>query len=253
MKKASKGNWKKYTNKRHIFSLAALIILGSASVSLWSSVSPRSIPSPLEAKFTDASPKGLAIVPASGASNPCSNPPTPTADNGGYNLSANQTGVYINSGSLQFCTNNTGTYDYFIPQKTAAELQSFHTASINLAGVEINPYNSIAAPTMAMTADSQNISVGQTIGIHATFTPASGDSITNTAINVIPPAGYNAGNEYIGITSGVFYITQLEDPITYTFTPTVPGNYIFLPYVTSTQYPTWTTTASTQWLTVTVN
>ena len=81
-----------------------------------------------EVTFTDASPSGLAILPASCASNPAhfhSNLPT-TNDGGGYHTTVageNQAGATRHGVSVCI-TNSTGN-SYFIPANTAAELTSF--------------------------------------------------------------------------------------------------------------------------------
>jgi len=66
----------------------------------------------------------------------CSSPP-PAApgSTGGYSLSAGYQHGLINLFSYNFCVSNTGSNTYFIPTKTATELQSFYNAIPRLTGV----------------------------------------------------------------------------------------------------------------------
>jgi hypothetical protein len=111
--------------------LALWLLVLSATLLLLDqvSLSSRKQVSYLEAKFTDASPYGLQIMPASCASNPAdfhgflaSSP-----DGRGYILppGAGEDGAYAPFAGMYVCANNTTANTFFIPANTAAELQSF--------------------------------------------------------------------------------------------------------------------------------
>ena len=87
---------------------------------------------PTEAKFTDASKSGLAIVPASGASNPCPNAIGYAINNtSGYFLQTQLYTAWIYKVGLEFCVNNNDlSQNYFIPASSTAELQSFYKAGV---------------------------------------------------------------------------------------------------------------------------
>jgi hypothetical protein len=88
-----------------------------------------------------------------------------------------------------------------------------------------------ANPDLAISADSQNITVGQSTGIHATFAAASGDTLSQTALNEVPASGA----EYTILGNSGSPVSHYD----YTFTPTTPGTYIFKPYAQTNAYPSW--------------
>lgn len=103
-----------------------------------------------EVGFTDPSPSGLAILPASGASNPC-----PEVlnyyDNSGngfygsgyklpnqvsqalvsnvYNANGQNSSAGSGSQTVQFCVSNGGQYYYFVPASTTIEIGDFYNAA----------------------------------------------------------------------------------------------------------------------------
>lgn len=105
-----------------------------------------------------------------------------------------------------------------------------------------------APPTITITADATTITVGQSTAIHASFTPGSGDTLTDTDINEVPATVTEDNALYTGAIWG----TTVQPTLNYTFTPMTPGTYVFKPYVITNSNSTWQTTPSSQWVTVTV-
>ena len=103
-------------------------------------------------------------------------------------------------------------------------------------------------PTMSLSATAHNVQVGTPVTINANFVPTSGDTVTSNGINWIQPGA----SEVSATNSGVAYGTTLTNPLTFTFTPTAPGLYVFKPVVMTSQYPNAATAASSTWLTVRV-
>ena len=110
---------------------------------------------------------------------------------------------------------------------------------------------SAAPPTVSIigngTNPTPNAIVGQPVTIVGTFTPGTGDALTETAINDF------ANNLWCG--SGCTPNTSMwtASPLgskSYTFTPVSAGSYIFYPSVQTTSYPAWNNYS--QSLTVTV-
>ena len=99
------------------------------------------------------------------------------------------------------------------------------------------------APTLTISADSQSVITQQSTGIHATFAAAAGDSLTQTALNVVLPNGVEYTLPGYGPSSSASY--------NYTFSTTTVGTYIFKPYAETTNYPSWSTYG--QSVTVTVS
>ena len=106
-----------------------------ASTSLLIAFHNRGDTYPIEAKFTDRSPHGIAIVPASGASDPCPNTLGVSGDGGGFNLVPNTYNARVYAQLLNFCIISTSTYTYFLPARTQAELQSFYNAGTAASGL----------------------------------------------------------------------------------------------------------------------
>lgn len=105
-------------------------------------------------------------------------------------------------------------------------------------------------PTVTITSTLTSITIGQSATLTATFSPSTGDTLTNTAINVIAP---NTSEANTPAVSGDYWKTAMRSTLSYTFTPTQPGTYVFKPYVTSQAYPIFQTTPSSKWVTVVVN
>ena len=122
--------------------------------------------------------------------------------------------------------NTTGTYPYCTP---------------------IPPHN---PPSEIIAISLTAASVCQTVNVHASFAAASGDTLTATSINEIPP---NGGAEFIALDSGIFGgNSTVQSSLDYSFTPKVPGTYTFLPYAETAYYTTPQTIPSSQWVSVTV-
>ncbi|KKW37842.1 MAG: hypothetical protein UY86_C0003G0064 [Candidatus Adlerbacteria bacterium GW2011_GWB1_54_7] len=85
------------------------------------------------------------------------------------------------------------------------------------------------APNATIGADSTNIYVGQSVGIHADFAAGSGDSMNGSAIN--QPANISVTN------------TNPDSHKDYTFTPASPGAYVFTAWVLTPLYA-WNSYAS---------
>jgi hypothetical protein len=97
-----------------------------------------------------------------------------------------------------------------------------------------------ANPTLNIWPDSQNITTIQSTGIHANFAAASGDNLTSTALNVNFPTGAVFSNPLW--LSGNWATILGYGPVSrydYTFAPTVPGTYTFLPYAETGVYSSW--------------
>ena len=87
-------------------------------------------------------------------------------------------------------------------------------------------------PTAIITTDQSSITVGQSTGIHATYTAGSGDAIT--ADNIDSPVGTGLGN------------TTAPDPRKdITFTPATAGTYTFYARMQTSYYRAWATYKST--------
>ena len=102
--------------------------------------SPKGHASP-ELGFTDKTPSGLQILPASGSGTPCSTalPASPTNPNA-YALYGGVAQVNINSQTMYFCIDNASIYQYFVPSKSYNELNSFYNAAQGaLTGVTASP------------------------------------------------------------------------------------------------------------------
>lgn len=111
--------------------LALWLLVLSATLLLIDQVnlSSRKQVSFLEAKFTDASPNGLHIMPASCSSNPSyfHGFLASTNDGGGFRTypGAVEDGAYAPNAGMYVCVINSSGNAYFIPARSAAELQSF--------------------------------------------------------------------------------------------------------------------------------
>ena len=115
---------------------------------------------------------------------------------------------------------------------------------------------------MSITAEKAAVHVGEQDKIHAQFNPTGGDSLIGSSINEIPPSTVNGGQEFIDIETGKMYNAQgtlfvhtsyAVNPLEYTFVPTVPGTYIFLPYGESDAHHLEPNTIdSSRWATVVV-
>jgi hypothetical protein len=128
-----------------------------------------------------------------------------------------------------------GTYSFqmwcYVPSVSNYEPEPTVTATVA----------ALPLPTLTISADSQNITLGQSTGIHATFAPGSGDTLQDTALNEVPAGGSEYTIPGYGYTPVSGY--------TYTFIPSVVGSYVFKPYVITSAYPSW----STEGQSVTVN
>jgi hypothetical protein len=114
-----------------------ILVLFSFSLVLHHSSDPGST---FEAKFTDLSPRGIEIVPASGASDPCPYLLNSTQDRGGFILVPSTNNSTVNDALVAFCVNDSGQSIYFIPLRTHSELQSFYNAGTSpkgLSGVRV--------------------------------------------------------------------------------------------------------------------
>ncbi len=126
-----------------------LLIIGFISVLLFAIVSvfPNKSFTSVEAKFTDASTGGLAIVPASCPSDPhyageCSGTPCPnsaptTGDSGGYVVTSGASQNLVNRHGISFCISNAGGNKYFVPANSPTELQRFRDAIPRLPGASV--------------------------------------------------------------------------------------------------------------------
>ncbi len=101
-----------------------------------------------------------------------------------------------------------------------------------------------ARPLLTISASSTSITTLQSTTINATYTPGSGDTLTNTALNV--NLGPPTNNEYTVLGGG-----GPTSPYTYTFSTTTPGTYTFKPYVETVVYPSWATEGQSVTVTVT--
>lgn len=109
-----------------VFLYGLLVVLGMIK-------SPTHSPLVLtEAQFTDPSPAGMKIVPASCASSPnyYHGSLNATTDNLGYILTpgVSEFGGYARDTSAYFCVSNSSGNTYFIPAKTQSEVNSFKVA-----------------------------------------------------------------------------------------------------------------------------
>jgi hypothetical protein len=92
---------------------------------------------------------------------------------------------------------------------------------------------SIPNPTVTIDAGAgpgatRTVTVGTPVTISATFTPGSGDIITNTSL-----VDYQS-NALPGISTAVPPTSK-----SYVFTPSAAGSYIFYPSVQTSAYPAW--------------
>jgi hypothetical protein len=119
---------------------AQLVLLVGASVVLFAlSFLPNSriAVSSSEVHFSEISKHGLNIMPASCALNASYYhlPLSPTIDNNGFFILSGESerGAYVPSAGLYVCVESNASGNvYFIPAKTAAELQAFKNASAGL-------------------------------------------------------------------------------------------------------------------------
>ncbi len=129
------------------------------------------------------------------------------------------------TGPLTSPTNTTKTYTL----TCSAENSSTFSTSTTIAVI------SSAPPTLSITAGggangvAASTTVGIPIVIATQYTPASGDTLTATAIN-----GPNVQTSVPGVGTGSPF-----SPKSYTFTPSAPGTYTFYPSAQTTNYPTW--------------
>jgi hypothetical protein len=143
--------------------VALLLLIAGAQRNHTPFVSP-------EVKFADTSPSGLQIMPASCPSEPhfagecdsvplplpttdpdiilptttivppptttgCSPPPPSTGDGNWYVLAAPTGNAQVNRNGYEFCVNNSGGFNYFLPAKTGTEIGAFLNAVSHLSGV----------------------------------------------------------------------------------------------------------------------
>ncbi len=85
-------------------------------------------------------------------------------------------------------------------------------------------------PTATISADSPNMYVGQSTGVHATFAVGSGDSLTGD--NIDSPLG-----------TGLGATTNPDASKGITFTPASPGTYTFYARATTGYFTSWATYA----------
>lgn len=96
-----------------------------------------------EVYFSDVSPRGMQILPASCSSSPSSyhGNLTATSDGKGYTSSSGQTEYGATKAfgfqSYYVCVTNSSGASYFVPANTAAELQSFINKGSSIPGVQI--------------------------------------------------------------------------------------------------------------------
>ena len=91
-----------------------------------------------EVKFTDSSPGGLQIVPASCASGIYHTALPPNPDGLSYVTRSPEVEYGADKFLTSVCvTNNTGV-TYFVPANTAAEFQSFKAVGTRIPGLTVN-------------------------------------------------------------------------------------------------------------------
>jgi Putative peptidoglycan binding domain len=158
------------------------------------------------------------------------------------------TGGTSHSIALSGLINSTAYTRYVKCKDTAGNISTDTTVPFSVAAAA----GGTTPPTLTLSSTATTLSVGQSITLTANFSAATGDTLLDTAINIVPPTGA----EYSVVYSGPFWGsgTTVMSPLTYTFTPTTAGTYVFKPYADSTQHPNsagWTTDSS-KWITVTV-
>lgn len=82
-----------------------------------------------EVRFTDSSRGGLAIMPASCASNPGYYHSNLTVQGAGYSIASGQSEYGAHKNGLYLCVTNTSGVTYFIPANNAVEMNSFRSAA----------------------------------------------------------------------------------------------------------------------------
>jgi hypothetical protein len=106
-------------------------------------------------------------------------------------------------------------------------------------------------PTLSITGNGTNptsATTGQNITVAATFTPGTGDTLTDSAIND------NNNNLWCGTGNTCSQAMWTASPIgskSYTFTPTTAGTYIFYPAVETNAHPVWNNYSQSLTITVT--
>ncbi|HEV7449587.1 MAG TPA: hypothetical protein VGP13_03575 [Candidatus Paceibacterota bacterium] len=131
------------------------------------------------------------------------------------------------------CTEHQGRGDYSYNQTVSATLHYCAQGEIvDSLGKCVSP---LSQPAATISADSQSIAMGQSVGIHATFSAGQGDTLVGT--NIDSPEGHGLG---ANTTPGAKDIV---------FTPTAAGTYTFYARIQTQAYPTW---ASYKTVTVTV-
>jgi hypothetical protein len=197
----------------------------------------------VEVAFTDAAPSGLAIVPAS-----CPSSPDTGSCECGPAATATCVYTWVVNGGGRGGTYMCNSHTYSCPAPYILDTSGNCVIPDSAAAC-----NSVGPPAETVSAQYATVHVGQTDDIHGTYAAASGDTLTATAINEIPPSTINGGAEFIAIDSGIFGgNASVQTPLDYSFTPTTPGTYIFLPYAETKSYTTPQTTDSSQWVTVVV-
>ncbi len=138
-------------------------------------------------------------------------------------FSGAQWGTAVRSSlNYQFTPTGPGAYKFYTFVQTSVYPS---WTAVTPQSVTVNVFANIP-PTLTIWTTSHSMTVGQSATITAYAAPASGDGITSTAINRTPPGGSESSVAMTGSGNG----TYMLDPISYTFTPTAAGTYIFKPY-----------------------
>lgn len=113
--------------------VAAIVV---ALVAYTGASAPREGFASSEVYFTDTSPGGLAIMPASCASSPSYYHYALTVQGAGYSIATGLSEYGAYKHGVYVCVTNTSGSTYFIPANSATELNSFKARSTVIPGLQ---------------------------------------------------------------------------------------------------------------------
>ncbi|MDR3570930.1 MAG: hypothetical protein P4L81_01885 [Candidatus Pacebacteria bacterium] len=150
-----------------------------------------------------------------------------------------------NTPRTQAYINNIGYVDYQGTTYVAAHAATDYSCYSFNSGKGTGPWysavsyvNAPPTPSVSITAGTQQLQLGQSTTITGTFAAGSGDVSEETTFNEVPPSGseFSIPRYSYDPNSGTY---GNSSSISYPFTPTTVGSYVFKPYIITAYYAGW--------------